>query len=66
MLNLLRNLFNESIRFGEFPKIWKIANVIPIPKVTSPTSFCDLRPISILPALSKLFKLKLLQVSGIQ
>jgi hypothetical protein len=60
-IDTIRNLFNESIRIGEFPKIWKTANVIPIPKVTSPTSFSDLRPISILPALSKLFE-KLLAV----
>jgi hypothetical protein len=55
-IDVIRNLFNESIRIGEFPEIWKTANVILIPKVTSPTSVSDLRPIHIFPALSKLFE----------
>ena len=41
---------------GEFPNLLKIAQITPIPEITSPKSPNDYRPISILPALSKLFK----------
>ena len=44
----LCNIFNASLREGFVPSIWKEANVIPIPKSSSPNSIkLDLRPISL-------------------
>jgi len=39
----------------EFPDSWKIAHISPIPKVHSPSSSSEYRPI-VLPVLSKLFE----------
>ena len=44
----LTALFNESLKSGFVPLIWKRAIVIPVPKCASPT-INDLRPISLLP-----------------
>lgn len=52
----IKNIFNSSIISGKFPCAWKSANILPISKVLTPGSFGDLRPISILPAISKLFE----------
>lgn len=52
----ITNIFNEMIRDSIFPKLWKNANIRPISKVASPNAFGDLRPISILPAISKVFE----------
>jgi len=41
---------------GEFPNLLKIAQITPIPKITSLKSPNDYRPISILPTLSKVFE----------
>jgi len=41
---------------GEFPDYWKIAYITPSPKVHSPSSSSEYRPISVLPVLSKLFE----------
>ena len=41
---------------GEFANLLKIAQITPIPKITSPKSPKDYRPISILPTLSKVFE----------
>jgi len=41
---------------GEFPDSWKIAHITPIPKICSPSSSSEYRPISVLPVLSKLFE----------
>jgi len=50
-------IFNESVRQGVFPSAWKMANVVPVPKVTPPKSIeSDLRPISLTPTLSKIFE----------
>ena len=53
---LLIKLFNKCIKQETFPDSFKIANVIPIPKVSSPKSFDDLRPISLFPAIAKIFE----------
>jgi len=47
---------NHSLRVGKFPKCLKSANVVPIPKSSNPASIEDFRPISMLPALSKVFE----------
>ena len=56
---LLTKLFNKCIKQETFPNSFKIAHVIPIPKVSSPKSFDDLRPISLLPAFAKIFETKM-------
>ena len=52
----LSKFFNKCMTTGEFPDSWKIAHITPIPKVHSPSSSSDYRPISVLPVLSKLFE----------
>jgi len=52
----LSKLFNKCMTTGEFPDSWKIAHITPIPKVYSPSSSSEYRPISVLPVLSKLFE----------
>jgi hypothetical protein len=52
----LTSIINKCISNAYFPKLWKIARFSPIPKVENPTSNDQLRPISILPVLSKVFE----------
>ena len=49
-------IINSSIDKEIFPDSWKIARVCPIPKVDNPVNVKDLRPISILPVLSKVYE----------
>ena len=49
-------LFNRSLEEGKVPFSMKLANVLPIPKCANPRQVTDFRPISILPALSKVFE----------
>ena len=53
IVNHLTYLYNLSIKTNCFPNILKMAKVIPLPKVKTPSSINDYRPISILSALSK-------------
>ena len=53
---LLTKLFNKCIKQETFPDSFKIAHVISIPKVSSPKSFDDLHPISLLLTFAKIFK----------
>ena len=54
-------IINAFISKSTFPKAWKVARVTPIPKNSNnPTSASNLRPISILPVLSKVYE-KLIQ-----
>jgi hypothetical protein len=51
------HIFNASVQHGTVPACWKMANVIPIPKVRPPKSLHDdLRPISLTPTLSKILE----------
>ena len=52
----LSKFFSKCMTTGEFPDSWKIAHITPIPKVHSPSSSSEYRPISVLPVLSKLFE----------
>ena len=56
MAGPLTRIINSCITEAYFPKLWKIARVSPIPKVDNPTTNDELRPISILPVLSKVFE----------
>ena len=50
---LLSKLINLSISTGKFPKEWKLAQVVPIPKGTNRSSLGD---ISILPMVTKIIE----------
>ena len=53
----LTALFNTSLRDGVIPALWKTAHVIPLPKKQPPRSIeKDIRPISLTPIVSKIFK----------
>jgi hypothetical protein len=50
-------IFNESVRTGVVPSIWKQTHVIPIPKVHLPVVLeKDIRPISLTPTISKVLE----------
>ena len=50
------DIINSSLRSGIFPKRWKKAIVVPIPKLDTPLSPSDFRPISLLSVLSKILE----------
>lgn len=53
----LTHLFNASIRLRYFPKQWKIAEVIAIPKPGKPPNVVtSYRPISLLPIIAKVYE----------
>ena len=56
IIPLLSHIINSCIETSYFPNDWKIAKIISIPKNTEPTNLSELRPISILPTMSKLFE----------
>nr|CAH7743206.1 unnamed protein product [Callosobruchus chinensis] len=47
------HLINSCLEIGYFPQLWKEALILPLPKIPAPRTPSDLRPISILPVLSK-------------
>ena len=53
---VLVHIVNVSFEHGIFPENWKKAVITPIPKVSIPLSPSDFRPISLLPALSKIIE----------
>lgn len=65
LLPALEDIVNFSLQNGTFPKIWKHALVIPLPKTSNPSSPADFRAISILPCLSKILESAVLaEVTG--
>ncbi|MEL7307980.1 MAG: reverse transcriptase family protein, partial [Pseudomonadota bacterium] len=56
----LSYIFNLSFSKGIFPDIWKTADVCPVPK-SVPVKLNCLRPISLLPIISKIFEKVILQ-----
>ena len=52
----LTSIINNCIAKAYFPKQWKIARVSPVPKIDNPVSKDQLRPIAVLPVLSKVFE----------
>ena len=54
--NALINIINTCILENKFPDLWKKAIIVPIPKILNPNDLKDLRPISILPAISKILE----------
>jgi hypothetical protein len=55
-LGFITAIVNLSIESGVFPDIWKQALVKPLPKINNPFELNHLRPISILPFLSKIIE----------
>lgn len=49
-------IYNKSLQDGDFPRIWKKAKVIPIPKSGDKSNVKNYRPISILCVLGKVFE----------
>ena len=56
ILPVLCHLFNAIIDSRNFPALWKKAIVTPIPKTSNPALPKDFRPISVLPAVSKVLE----------
>nr|CAH7715602.1 unnamed protein product [Callosobruchus chinensis] len=56
ILPIITHLINTCIELSAFPDSWKISHIRPIPKNSNPCEYKDLRPISILPTLSKVFE----------
>ena len=52
----MTKLFNYAIQNGVFPRDWKVAKVIPLHKKGPKNLLDNYRPISILPAISKVFE----------
>lgn len=52
----ITHLLNCILETSNFPIDWKKALIIPVPKISNPTTYADLRPISILPTLSKILE----------
>lgn len=55
-IDIITSLINYSISSCTFPDVWKTAIVRPIPKNNTPNELKDLRPISILPCMSKIME----------
>ena len=53
---ILTKFYNQIVNDGIYPDKWKIATVVPIPKVSLATSPNELRPISLLPLPGKLME----------
>ena len=49
-------IFNTSLSFSVVPDQWKSSSITPVPKITSPLTCQDFRPISVTPVLSRLFE----------
>ena len=52
----LTHIINSFIKTNSFSDVWKLARISPIPKTDNPVNEHDMRPISILPALSTVYE----------
>lgn len=55
-LECITSIINRSIEIATFPEVWKLAKIRPLPKIPNAADIKDLRPISILPVLSKVME----------
>lgn len=53
---IITHIVNASFKHNKFPDRWKHAIIKPIPKNDNPTCPTDFRPISLLPAISKIIE----------
>lgn len=56
ILSSITSIINFSLSSGTFPLLWKLAFMVPVPKISVPVEFKHYRPISILPFLSKVLE----------
>lgn len=56
ILPILTHIFNTCIERSIYPDAWKTSLIKPLPKTSTPNKLEDLRPISILPTISKIFE----------
>ena len=54
--DLLLQIFNFSLRTATYPDLWKASIISPLAKINAVKSLSDLRPISLLCTVSKLFE----------
>ena len=52
----LAKLFSLSLTTGKFPKMWKIASIVPIPKLGNKSDPSNYRPVSLLSIVSKILE----------
>jgi len=52
----LADMFNLSLSSSVVPTQWKMASILPIPKIASPQTPADYRPISITPVVSRVLE----------
>ena len=55
-LPFITDIINNALKLNYFPERWKLALIRPIPKTPNPVSPTDFRPISLLPAFSKIYE----------
>ena len=58
----LCKLFNDRIKQGKFPAVWKHANIKPVPKSNHATKVKDYRPVVQTSIIAKTFELLLLRL----
>ena len=56
ILKHITHIVNCCLELGYFPSCWKTSLIRPLPKVNNPANYGDLRPVSVLPALSKVLE----------
>lgn len=56
LLPYYTHIINFCLLHSVYPELWKKARVIPLPKRNNPACFNDLRPISVLPTMSKILE----------
>ena len=54
--HIMVHLYNLVLISTEYPQDWKIATVVPIPKIANATKPGELRPISLLPLPGKILE----------
>lgn len=57
----ITHIINCCLEAGYFPKQWKLSLIRPLPKIKNPQFYSDLRPITIIPTLSKVLE-KFIQI----
>lgn len=52
----ITHIINSCLEYNYYPQHWKESIIRPIAKISNPKEFSDLRPVSILPAISKILE----------